>query len=623
MNNNPFSHKLIRIFFTCLMLAIAFMFYSGGDKTVAIPEGIPKCESCIRRAIIDRCTVHDPSVIIVEDGQTEVFCISSERTIGQSMTNKCFFFLNTSGEVERFKEEDINRLPDWYKEKIAKGELPPLNKPTFYLEPEYAFEMDFVSGLSEYYDEGRTIQSKWTIKMFFLGEQREFVHQWQTTGTYHAESGGHTDWRAHQNKFRNAYKEGDDINEIIAAFEKKPTYCKIKPEKESVGQNEVIDITINDIKDDFGQQSREFNRLMVHAYHGNIQNGKICKLGPDYKVFKVDDGEITLKYKAPDDCEVSSDRISVYNTCEILPEDRNPIEETRINRLIDEKNIKISCYDGTLTLRKEVKKKIFSERSEVHGKCKEEKIKRHQLDEQIQTTVFVPLKLKQATDMPIYGQRWEYYMPVNINLRSFNLSSKEVRYSYSNINNVSCASGGHETTVTTNTMSTKNEIEQKNVFLNTPWIVVFDNKTNKAVKIIPAGYSIGYDTQTTEKMETALWSKDGRETDQDSDAKEGHNRFALGPVADKVTDPTVKSNKNWMQDYLKQQGIELPPGVDIPQQDNKGAASEIPSDILVSFGDGVTHFGGKGEKRDFKKTEFGYEDKNQSFHWEIKLRKKQ
>jgi hypothetical protein len=340
-------------------------------------------------------------------------------------------------------------------------------------------------------------------------------------------------------------------------------------------------------------------------------------------VFKVDDGEITLKYKAPDDCEISSDQISVYNTCEILPEDKNPIEETRLNRLINEKNIKISCYDGTLTLRKEVKKKIFSERSEVHGKCKEEKIKRHELDEQIQATVFVPLKFNQAADMPLFGQRWEYYLPMDINIRSFNLFSEETRYSYSNITNINCTKGGHETTVKTDVKATRPEIMEKDVFMKTPWIVVFDKKTNKAVKIIPGGYSIEYDTQTTKKMETALWTKDGRETDQDSDEKEGHNRLALGPVADKIMDPTVKSNKNWIQDYLKQQGIELPPGVDIPQQDNKGAASEIPSDILVSFGDGVTHFGGQGEKRDFKKTEHGYKEENLSFHWEVKRKKKQ
>ncbi|GAH05899.1 unnamed protein product, partial [marine sediment metagenome] len=132
--------------------------------------------------------------------------------------------------------------------------------------------------------------------MYFEGEQREFVHRWQTQGTWDIPSNSGTTWNGHGNKLRNRYKEGPYIIEIMERFEKRPVDCQVTPDKEELNAGEVIDIELTDFRDVFGESSREFNRIIVNAYAGEIMNGEECNIGPDYKVFRVNDGAITVKY---------------------------------------------------------------------------------------------------------------------------------------------------------------------------------------------------------------------------------------------------------------------------------------------------------------------------------------
>ena len=181
-----------------------------------------------------------------------------------------------------------------------------------------------------YDDEGYPVRSKLTIKLYFEGEQRELVDQWQALGTQAKgmtsidEPNQGTDWSGLCNKLEHEYKNGPGTDEIIRRFEKRPADCSIEPEKEEVDLGESIEIKITDITDVSGQKSREFNRIIVHAEHGKIKNGKECDAGPKYKAFKVGNGTVTMQYEAPDICKSGSETITVYNSCEILPENKVP-----------------------------------------------------------------------------------------------------------------------------------------------------------------------------------------------------------------------------------------------------------------------------------------------------------
>jgi hypothetical protein len=580
------------------------------------------CEECVRHAIVDKCTVDDPLKLIVEGEGTEPFETAARTYLWQLFPFDCLYFLNNTGVVESYIQSEYEMLPDWYKEKVAAGELPPLENFIQYLDAEYAFDNDFVSGLEEYTEEGSQIHSHWTASMYFLGEERELVHEWKTNGIRDELGGAGTRWTGHRNKMKSAYKNGPRMDEIIARFEKRPVSCQVKPEKKTVGQMERIDITLSDFIDVFGEPSREFNRIMVHAYHGKILNGEPCNTGPDYKVFKLDQLPITVKYQGPEKCDAKEDRITIFRTCQILPEDRNPIEETILDRDIEELYLTIDCPDAILTLNKSITTRDYSKKEEMTGSCDEKKVKRHELNERISAKVLVSLKQKEVGDMPFTGQRMVYYVPVNIQIASFNVNSKEVRYSSSNITRQGCEPGGYETTVTTNIHAQQPKIEEKEFFMQQPWIVVYDKKTGKAVKIIPAGYSIAFDKMIKEEMETFKWSKDGKEDDSKEDERTKRGQFALGPVGEKIPDPTVQSNEQNLKNYLKEYGVELPEGVDIPQPETKELRGEIQQDLLVTSGDGISELGGRGQKEEQNRTENGYEQEKQRYEWFMIINKK-
>ena len=62
-----------------------------------------------------------------------------------------------------------------------------------------------------------------------------------------------------------------------------------------------------------------------------------------------------------------------------------------------------------------------------------------------------------------------------------------------------------------------------------------------------------------------------------------------------------------MNEYLERQGIEMPPGIPVPPA-NPETVKKIHPDILVSFGDGKTSFGGRGTDPEYNELEGGFEE---------------
>ena len=282
-------------------------------------------DCCFRHAIYSKCTVDDIKNV---DRYGEVHCDSVKNCLTELMIRDCFRVIkpkvfDTSGEQEN-SDGQVYRL-----------------KPTIIPAHEYSFDVNFVSGLNEFTDEGRPIRSSLTISMYFEGEQRELVHCWKIQGTWDTISNSRISWMEHRNKLERCYKKGPDIFEIIKRFEKKPTSCQIKLEKKVVNVNEEIEFELSDFRDVFGESSRAFNRIIVHTSSGEIMNGGESYIGPYYKVFRVDDGTITVKYRAPDNYKENSERITVYSSCDVLPNVRVPMSSAEIYKQIKERIIVI------------------------------------------------------------------------------------------------------------------------------------------------------------------------------------------------------------------------------------------------------------------------------------------
>ena len=497
--------------------------------------------------------------------------------------------------------------------------------------PEYSFESDLVSGLLMYDDEGDPVRSKLTVKLYFEGEQRELVDQWQALGTQAKgltsidEPNIGTDWSGLCNKLEHEFKNGPGTDEIIRRFEKRPADCSIEPEKEEVDLGESIEIKLTDINDVSGQKSREFNRIVVHAEHGKIKNGKECDAGPEYKAFKIDKGSITVQYEAPDTCIAGSETITVYNSCEILPENKVPLSATKQKDKIAQKRIPINCPDAVLTITRTQRKEIntsIAEKKQISG-CTADIKESHNLEDLIEVTVKISLKADIVNDMPVLtNQRWISYVPVKTEITKFILSYTEKDYKYRNNSGGACeTSYGYEGNLT----ATRNTINKPVIMgvVGPSFTVVFDTKSNKAIKLNPGVCAIDFGFSHTETMNARKWPDDDPELSYTRDWKMEHYIFNLNPVEDQISDPYGQLNPSGIREYMKGKVSEevLATIPDLPIDEKSKNSARVHPDQLVKTGDGNS-FGGEGRKVTEKQIKGGTEREELTYKWDMKLNKK-
>jgi hypothetical protein len=222
---------------------------------------------------------------------------------------------------------------------------PEADIPKNYKQPEYSVDVDFVSGLENRFRESdnRPIVSRLKVSMYFEGDERELVHEWEVEGTLNPESGKSNNLSVLQGKLRKAYKEGLSITEIIDEFEKRPDDCQMELGEDVVKLGQVVEIELSDFKDVKGETSREFNRVMLQVLHGKILNGMPSKHSADHRVFPIGEGPIKIKYEAPDSCDTSTDSLKINSSCEILDEEREPYADTELDEEIQSKEIPLFC----------------------------------------------------------------------------------------------------------------------------------------------------------------------------------------------------------------------------------------------------------------------------------------
>ena len=484
---------------------------------------------------------------------------------------------------------------------------------------EYHFEIKY-TGITNY---SGPPTPRLTLNLNFENERfSELVHFWEVEESGEGLTAQETIWPKLLNTLEQRINAGPDIIEIIEKFEKRPVKLLYGTFKEILNPGKEMDINLYDFTDERGEMSREFNRIIVHADVGEILNGTICDIGPDYVAYQVDRNNVTVRYKAPENCKKITARITVYNSCDVLPEKWLVMNKTQIKDRLIEKELSINCSDATLVLKKKVVKKVVYNKAESKtvDDCNEETKEKRQFNETIESSINVILKLIETADMPMYNQRWEYYEPTNVSLSSFNLSSNEERYDYRNSSGMDCATGGSESTVVTKKQLKKKEIKGMGIITTLPWIITFDNETGKALKIIPAGYGVAYEFDETESMKSRSWSEDGGSSDSKSDTKTKALTFGVGPVEDPIPDPTATSTSTWLQDYIeKEMGEDMPIDIAsmIPEMDTKEVQNDINPDVIVQFGDGKKFFGGNGRKMEKENNPYGFEQTEETYSWQM------
>jgi len=370
---------------------------------------------------------------------------------------------------------------------------------------------------------------------------------------------------------------------------------EVKPDSKEIEKEEQtrIVITFNETDPDGSKYPVEGKDLDVKI--SGLVNGKIT---PRNGYTTSSEGKVVLDYKSGSNDE----RIMI--TASFQPEDYPDKAEGKGSVII-----KPPQFDARITVTGKYDKTISTSRQDIQN----EEVQKHYLKETIHASATLFLTMTESQDMPIFNQTWQYYKPIRVSLSGFNYNSEENRFS---------SGPKYETNVDYHRSVNKHELEGDEYVRQLPWMLVIDNETGKAVKFIPAGFSIAYEINETEKINSVIYTDKGPERDSKTSTKTRERSFALGPVAEEVPDPTIRSSNTWIRDYIKDQGIDVPAGVPIPNVSNQETVKKIHPDILVTSGDGKTSFGGNGNRKIRKDLEDGFEEQNFNYNWSMTVIKR-
>ncbi len=279
-------------------------------------------------------------------------------------------------------------------------------------------------------------------------------------------------------------------------------------------------------------------------------------------------------------------------------------------------NVKPLEYDATLTVKGSYKKTESSSFKETNGWGDSERTS--DLNELREASFYLPMKMTDAYDVEAQNLRYEYYLPLDINLSHFNASFKSTEYRSS-----IAPDQGSVTTVTKNRTSSDQKMPMKEMLMQNNIVMTLDLKTGKVLKIDIDGFPVEFAWKETVDTHTESWWQPppppGRETIDDRKSSSSDDSFEVGPVEDPVPDPTIKSSTEAIMKYLKDMGVALPAEAEAA---GKEEVPEIEPDLLVKYGDGKAWFGGEGSKIIDNST--GPEQKREEYHfsWQVIRKKK-
>jgi len=204
-----------------------------------------------------------------------------------------------------------------------------------YWEEGYLGKKDYVPGQA---------YGDWTLNMKLVNVQfDEVVQEGSTSWTGSASGSGSG---AIKNLARTVFSPVDDL---IYDYEQIPWSCEVESEEDQLSLGERMSITIKDIKDPKGREPKPWQRIVVKVERGEITNGVKTFEEKSY-AFLAGDGEIEVKYKAPEHCrESGTEKVTVYNSCDWGQEWMRPLGTTAKGKGIGDDEFEISCdWKGTI-----------------------------------------------------------------------------------------------------------------------------------------------------------------------------------------------------------------------------------------------------------------------------------
>jgi hypothetical protein len=136
-----------------------------------------------------------------------------------------------------------------------------------------------------------------------------------------------------------------DIDALIYDYERKPQLCRITLEGSSstiVQAGETVTVRLSEIFDHQSRPSQTWQRIVIHPDKGRLLNCTRRSQNPDDCVFEAGSGTFEFAYQAPDNCKISTDTLTVYNSCEKRSRS-HPLGDTAPEETIATKTFDVTC----------------------------------------------------------------------------------------------------------------------------------------------------------------------------------------------------------------------------------------------------------------------------------------
>ena len=387
----------------------------------------------------------------------------------------------------------------------------------------------------------------------------------------------------------------------------------IKPDRREIFIDEgtEIVITLNETDPDGNKYPVAGQELKV--YHSGLVNGTLRPRGP----YTTDEnGEVLLDYRAGD----RDSRIDI--TASFQPPEY-PDKADNHSSII----VKPMEYDATLFLKKKVLKRTFShmEKSYQTVPCQNNDMEDLEFTETIEGSAYLTLKSVGSFDMLAFNQRWETYEVTDIRISGFRLNSTSKKTIYHQSTGSNCASSTLEQVENRKKVLADRKLDRNR--MGGSVVVAFDKDSNEALLILPVGTSIGYTYDEIYSMTATITGEHGTSTLADSDTKHKSDALNIEAVEDEQPYAQANSRSQQMKNYIEsitgedgEEILELVPLV--PESNQSTVQQKIHPDLIVQFGDGKTHFGGKGRKPIKREIPYGFEHEERIFSWQMTRNKK-
>jgi len=306
---------------------------------------------------------------------------------------------------------------------------------------------------------------------------------------------------------------------LLYDFEQKPLQCDVELEEDELCPGDETEVTLNNLLDLGGAQSREFNRIVVHALEGKIIGGTPLDLDPQ-------DGTIKFTYKAPTGGGVPSDKLYIYNSCDIARSDQYHLSRTETRDKIEEANVKIKdCYEAIAEVKSREVVTEVGERSVSIGTGTS--TDRRKYRSEVEASFHLMLEESLTLPMAMYNEYYEYYKVKEIHLASFKATLNDRVYSY-----ISDSNGWSDETNTWDGRGSNPRIPEglKRMMMMGQIICIFDSESKKAKAVLLASPTFEYDLTRNLFQEVEGADSSGERSTTNERTEDKKNEFTVGPV---------------------------------------------------------------------------------------------